>query len=720
MDEGERYENLSLRAWARNRQQQQQSSSTISGPHIKTAPLQGKPCSLNSLPTPLSEPELSTDESVSSEDGDAVAIHELKSSGSFGSCNNAFHILTDRPFNALNPTQHLQQLVRDVHECFPASLSHAVVSFTDDDETVHGSDTRGTGTPLSTTGTITPHFRSRANSVCISPRSQSFMAKPDSFDHPNVSAPQKTEKPTVRLAQQVRAQQEQLVQQTSAPLAETANLKLHVPVFSEKPSAPVSRANRRQRSHRSQENLSALQRTRSGVIKAGLLNMSTLEDKPKQDKPKKKGKILFTVGGDSEEEEVPQDDDDAWSSEDEDDNAQSKANLEAEKMRQKEEEERERMEMFKKRPIRSVSLADLPHASSSMQSIPAPEGGATRGLLSSMLKPPETSSRLSRKGRARSGHTLQFSQMPTRNGDSSMKDTRNTSVPSEMLTKPTTHMKCMHRSASSGLTRSKSAIAMPLLNLTSLHSCTSSGRMPVSPVSATSESARTMSNQGSESDESNAAATTAPHPPQPTRSNMALSRLSAIAQRKSFDGGDGRKLTSLMRSYSAIGNLMTSTHRPPSPQNASQSTADEDDFLSLGVRADEQGPMRVERVPQPHMNSVMFADAQYSSPDVMSTERQQTPTMASDVSTPLSSRTNADSQSKQRAAVFNDELSQSLRDNLLWQRRSRERMLGLYTKSSADGSEPAQSPRYYPRRTSTSALPLNSHDDEGSFHHKGW
>ena len=76
---------------------------------------------------------------------------------------------------------------------------------------------------------------------------------------------------------------------------------------------------RQQRIQKSTENLPALRATKSYLARMNAANVAhghVFDGKPKQEKAKKKqSKILFTVGGDSEEDELPTegDNEDDWS-----------------------------------------------------------------------------------------------------------------------------------------------------------------------------------------------------------------------------------------------------------------------------------------------------------------------------------------------------------------------------------------------------------------------
>ena len=699
LENGERYENLSWRLWARHLHKIR-----ISEPITQIDVLETKASGFNAVPAPLSEPELSTDESVSSEDED---VYKAEKNTMIPQPNNAFDILTRSGCSQTEEGTELERLAHDVNCCWSSScLSHShdlsyCTQLSDGEETIQETESRGTGTPISTTGTITPHIRSRANSTCISPLSQNFGSKLNeahdtiSSQHNRANAltsgklfdggkrissrgmPSAND-PIPELSVNNNASQREKNSSSAAKLQQLAQPQLR---------------SRRQRSLKSMDNIPGLRQSKSAIAKAGCANIFTSNTNidVKSEKPKKKGKIVFMVGGDSEEDEVPQDDDDAWSSEEEDDTSLAKTSSEAELARKAEEEEREREDMFKKRPLRSVSLADLPHATSSM--VPPLEATATRGLLSTILKPSDPDSKLSAPTHTLANETIHFASADQNDMDASV---GHTSMPSCMPRAPSYQSICLGNSSKNTMNRSKSVLALPLLNLTSLHSCTSSGRPTSSTTTANmSESSGAMTKQGN----GEAGATSGP---QRAKSNLALTRLSAIAQRGSSET-DQKKFSSLVRSYSAIGNLMTPITRSESPQCVSTADEENDDGLSLGVRADDHQAPRVKRVPQPFIESGPMDET--SSPKRLSRVLPQV------ANKPL------------QQALLHDELSQSVRDNLIWQRESRERMLGLQNRCMKTKSESSTGATAHPQRRSASVVHLEHfrpHDDEGSFHHKGW
>ena len=75
-----------------------------------------------------------------------------------------------------------------------------------------------------------------------------------------------------------------------------------------------------------------------------------------------------------------------------------------------------------------------------------------------------------------------------------------------------------------------------------------------------------------------------------------------------------------------------------------------------------------------------------------------------------------------RRNMLRDELSESLRENLLWERQSRARLLGLGVPPSEDSSgssTPLASRRSVSQQGATSTAELRRYDEQ-SFHHKGW
>ncbi|WFD22600.1 hypothetical protein MEQU1_001272 [Malassezia equina] len=640
-------------------------------------------------PTVLSEAELSTDESCTSEES--------------GPCfkNNEFGHVFPMVRKEQTWADELVELAREAHSRHSlSSMSSMHEEALEDDETVLGTETRSAGTPISTTGTITPRtMRSRANSTVTSPRTMA-------------TSPQ-TSMSAVADAREVTDSAVTITTPTAEPsqaqpaltrASSTSTTRSNLPSISEKSEAPTKSAtttslanrHRRGRGMKSVENLPAVRGNGKLVSRNSMLQMlEPLEDGGKRDKSKakkKKSKIIFTVGDMSDEEEnkPPEagNDDDEWASEDEEEEERRRAaEEEAEKRQRAKEEEAERLEMFKKRPIRSVSLADLnmvqTFAQNAPHMMPAPEAGLTRGLLSSIFQPAEGQRRGSGSSRpAHAGRTLQLPNIPSRlDGQVSA---RNTSVPALAPARMTSQ----HGKKSQGpnLERSKSVIALPLLDLTSLRSSTASARGPDSPELQSHRDEQGSVTTG-DTEESQSLMNR-------TKSSNALARLSAIAQRKSSDT-EPRGLASLVRSYSAIGNLVSAKNQvPPSP-----TLNEEEEGPSLAVQAEDTEP-RVARVPQPELEQ--------STSDAASTKKDRSPNPNESVPVPLTSPHTT------RQNMLSDELSESLKQNLLWERQSRARILGL---------DASMRPTDLDRRASSGSGMRNAIKkalEDESFHHKGW
>ena len=140
----------------------------------------------------------------------------------------------------------------------------------------------------------------------------------------------------------------------------------------------------RNRQQKSSDRLAGLrgagrQNSRSGQAMA-LFGMTSCAEEPVQ--RRNKDKIKFTTGDDASDDDENAEDD--WSDDEtaEEEERRRAAEKAAEEKRQRDlAEELERHEMFKKRPIRSASLADLPVASSSAGPS-AKKGHAHRASLS--------------------------------------------------------------------------------------------------------------------------------------------------------------------------------------------------------------------------------------------------------------------------------------------------------------------------------------------------
>ncbi|WFD34053.1 HECT-type E3 ubiquitin transferase [Malassezia cuniculi] len=478
----------------------------------------------------------------------------------------------------------------------------------------------------------------------------------------------------------------------------------------EEPKLPITKrgsvttlARGRTRQHKSTERLTGLRgagragnRSTQGLAQLGMTSRTT---EPAQ--RRKKDKIMFMTGdddaSDDEEEKAEEDDwsdDEAAEEEERRLAAEKAAKQAAEEKRQREiAEEQERLEMFKKRPIRSVSLADLSAASArvsrNVQQAPAEEaeGHAVppRGLLSSIFGSTTTlhslqeevsasksggaskSTSSSRAARdesrsSRSGRTINFAALPA--GPHGVG--RNPSTPA--MIRQTAIPK-------SSLDRSKSAIALPMLDRTSLRMSTAAAANRDSSAERRSGSSwNSKSSQGTEQDDRESQ-------PKRSKSNTALLRLAALA--------NGRKsVTDLTNAVSTV--------------ELSEQAA-EDDGLSLSVKrcpSDDFEGERIERQltdQSPQSRRVVIRDAQRQNAHVA-------------LNSPRTTRQN----------MLLDELSESLRQNLLWERQSRARMFGMAPANESIRPNNRTSRAAGDRDRDREHDRLELEADEESFHHKGW
>ena len=504
------------------------------------------------------------------------------------------------------------------------------------------------------------------------------------------------------------------------------------------------------RQQRSQERLALRTAAKGsgGATRAQLMQMLAMthaepaEEKPAAKPKKKRTPIKFTTGAEdnSEDEEnkvapTPARDDDEWCEVDEEEEKRLRAAERAEARRKRREaEERERMEMFRKRPIRSMSLADLSAAKKPEDATPAPAPAAdgeqshpTRGLLSSLFHAPAEARRgsvaapgaggppraaLARPRHPLSGKTMSLAALPARAGPDA--EARNVSTPTLGTETP-----ALRRTSTVAhpplVSRSKSAIALPLLNLTSLRSTTGRSsmdvrRMPSTTSLVSGSSAGSVEEDGT-STPGEVQATMAP--PERVKSSTALARLAALAHR----GPDTASHTDLRASLGAVltpgvpeGRRSESSLSRSSSQT--WSPTEEGGGPSLALQVDQDAPedyFNLKRVPQ--------ATPPRTQPQSPVSPRQtqsmtELPIPAPTLQSPRTLRRN----------MLRDELSESLRENLLWERQSRARLLGLGVPPSEDSSgssTPLASRRSVSQQGATSTAELRRYDEQ-SFHHKGW
>ncbi|WFD06507.1 hypothetical protein MVES1_001854 [Malassezia vespertilionis] len=752
---------------------------------------------------PLSEPELSTDESAASDDSECDRTHKAHS--------NAF-----RSFIALEASEtpwqlQLAELARTArtermqtqrivygdadstaHEAMRAALFRSIPdanvdksAYTNLPSAYTDSPSNSTVGSMSTTGTVTPRApqeRSRANSTSYSTSQARAGASAKEVAVQQVTQTT-VEKP---FASSPLSPKQAPAEPTPKPQKSNAHLPDIAPLRNTSNATKRSRTN--MRSSRSQERFGprGAQGSKAPISRTQVFQMLTMTQsnqdnkmsKTKPDPKKKKNPIVFVTGGEelgSDEEEVletaelqdkqraapkaaAEADDDAWSSDDaaeEEEERQRQAERVNAQQKRKEEEERERLDMFKKRPIRSASLADLPLVNKTKE--PPVDAkpladvalGNTRGLLSTIFHPPREKdaptyntnsgaprSRVGNKNNTRAGKTISFTDLPQRSM-SSIDNTRNTSTPSLIANTLTSQRRASTTNVA--MERSKSAIALPLLNVTSLRSSTHVRALELQRnASGASLNRGASSDSGSLCAESReqvlgqASSDLQAPPMMSSRSTGARARLSALAKGHLLDAekASDNKLVTLVRSYSAAGMMLQGqegknvkyrrqrSSSPPVRLNRGDSP-DEGPFLELLVdqNSTEVDFSRLRNVPQT-TDDVPTPDGHTLSKHA--TSMIQLPAQKTDIVPALSPRT-------ARNNMICDELSESVRENLLWEKQSRARFFGkdMPTSTATKGTNSPKPRAGSSRRTvsgsnaeTTTGLRRSLEDE--SFHHKGW
>lgn len=684
------------------------------------------------LLAPLSEPELSTDDSGTSESGSEAGHsgHEATDSNKYPA-DGAEHY-TDghrKDIEATLDAYAWSQQQRTDPSCETISASPP-------QDSTAASTPRGTTTPLALWSRSRANSRSSARDLrCPSHGSQGHKhtlsrSSLDSKQKPNSDTSALSEQPAEaeavdKLAQSPPQLAEESPMPTPAPRKEeqsTVEPKPHPPsripsvnitedksqvppvpralaVFPARQLAPPLPSDdppklMRQRSSatnlargrgrlKSSERLNHLrtggrQSSRAAQASAlfGMTSTRTTDDSQKR----KKDKIKFTTGDDASDDEDDKENEDAWSDDEgaEEEERIRLAEKEAEEKRLREfAEEQERKEMFKKRPIRSASLADLstvniPGLAASRRVSLAPDSDTPvprRGLLSSifgsttalhalqeesrnnaqdMIDVGSSNMRKNRHERIpRVGRTINFAALPT----SASPMTRNTSSPAVVR----------HSAPQNSMCRSKSAIALPMLDTTLLNMSTMAHR-------ERSNERQTVSSPASKSTTGTEIAET-PLTPHRSKSNTALLRLKGLAAGNNSPAGMTRSVSHL---------------------DVAQLERDDDDGLSLSVNRNPGESMEQTKIPR------ALSDDPRPYRTSKRTERARAPPIPLPPQSPRTTRQN----------LLLDELSESLRQNLLWERQSRARMFGIGTTNDAG------------RRGSSNRVELES--DEQSFHHKGW
>ena len=468
-------------------------------------------------------------------------------------------------------------------------------------------------------------------------------------------------------------------------------------------------------------------------------------------------------------------DDDEWASDSEAEEQERRARLAAEAERRKRDEEERHRSMFQKQPIRSKSAADIrllaPHEVSTIG--PSPPTEPVRGLLSSLFHPDEQHSPPGQLAGRPHASAADLRTKPTMSSRRS---------PSEAArSPPAVRRNRAHRDSSdstsqaprslreggfaglTGLKTSKSAVALPLLD-THITRSSTAGKAKHEEHSVAAGSQH--SDGSASSPDSPVAAASFGRP-----GSMALARLHALtnmkahSKRNSTSIGVSEQQTHAharrhmseadvqldreassrslrlevspddrdfaIPSRASLTNLAHSQPRQSAPSLATRhsdqqpSSRAQRDHLGSGSRSNSEG------LPSGHGSQQ--SGASMNGP--VSIARPRSSLNLPEAAAPQTPRTT-------RRNMLRDELSESLRQNLLWERQSRSRMMGIGAPMA-----PLNQPQAHPaghRRdnvlngnalrplTSTGAStaehrngggdpkPKRYSEEWGSFHHKGW
>lgn len=470
-------------------------------------------------------------------------------------------------------------------------------------------------------------------------------------------------------------------------------------------------------------------------------------------------------------------DDDDWASDSEAEEQERRTRQAAEAERRKHEEEERHRSMFQKQAIRSKSAADLRLlAPNEVRSAgPSPPEQPVRGLLSSLFHPDEQHPP---PGQLTGRPHASAADLRSKPSMSSHRSLSNAARSPPAVRRPRAHRdsndstghapRSLREGGFAGLTglkTSKSAVALPLLDTHITRSSTGgkakqdeqsvaggshhsdgSASSPDSPVAAASfgkpgsmalarlhalssmkaHSKRNSSSNGQAADQKVAGSQ---QRRQRSEADTQLDREASSRSLRLEVSPDDRDFA--IPSRASLTNLAQSHHRQSAPSLASrhseqqQSRSSQREALGSGSRSNSEG------LPSGH-SSLQQNGASTHAPVAISRPRSSVD--LPEAAAPQTPRTT-------RRNMLRDELSESLRQNLLWERQSRSRMMGLGAPMAAINQPQPQAPGH--RRdnvlngnalrplTSTGSSradqrnggepkPKRYSEEWGSFHHKGW
>lgn len=460
-------------------------------------------------------------------------------------------------------------------------------------------------------------------------------------------------------------------------------------------------------------------------------------------------------------------DDDEWASDSEAEEQERRTRQAAEAARRKREEEERHKSMFQKQPIRSKSAADLRLLGPSQVSSigPSPPTEPVRGLLSSLFHPDEQHSppgQLAGRPHASAADLRTKSSMSL--AARSPPAVRRNRVHRDSNDSTTHAPRSLRESGFAGLTglkTSKSAVALPLLD---------------THITRSSTAGKTQQGVVSESHQSDGSASSPDLPtaaaPSGRPGSLALARLHALTDMKAHSKRNlSSSAASEQQAEPQLGRRISEASVQSDREASSRSlrlevSPDDRDFAipsrastsnlannqsrqsapSLATRRSDQSQMRPQRdtlgsgsrsnsegLPSGHGQTQSQSGTSMNGP--VSISRPRSSLNLPEAAAPQTPRTT-------RRNMLRDELSESLRQNLLWERQSRSRMMGLgapMAPLNPPQSRPAGHRRdsvlngnaLRPLTTSTRASaseqrnggeskPKRYSEEWGSFHHKGW
>ncbi|EPQ26105.1 uncharacterized protein PFL1_06313 [Pseudozyma flocculosa PF-1] len=433
-----------------------------------------------------------------------------------------------------------------------------------------------------------------------------------------------------------------------------------------------------------------------------------------------------------------EDDDEEWASDPEAEEAERQAQAAAAAERRRREEEEHQRSMFQKIPIRSKSAADVRLALPQEQTSagPSPPQQPVRGLLSSLFHPDEQHSppgQLAGRPHAsaadlRAKPSLSSGLALSQKAAASKRRPRSRENASSGATGSTSTSGSGIQAGpfSGGLRTSKSAVALPLLDTSVTRSSTGGGKARQQQQQQQQESQhsqqtnalgrRASDPQGSIDDgASNSSHGSTGGKP----SSVAMAKLNALAHMRSHADRD----------RSGQAGVDAATREAESRAMRLEVSPSNDDIEESGAGLPNHLQAQQQQQQPYHHGMGARSKSENASAGPMAApalSRHRSSLDLPETAAPQTPRTT-------RRNMLRDELSESLRQNLLWERQSRTRMLGIGTKketvlggnqlrplTSAHPAGSGSGSAQQQQQQQPNAKPKRYSEEWGSFHHKGW